>query len=88
MAAVVTVSQGVGVSSLGGGSSALGLLARRRAVARHEEALRTNDALFEAGRDLRREAQAYLNAGRPDLAAPYLEEAQMFEGATQRPPGL
>lgn len=59
------------------------LLRRRRAVRRHEDALRTNDALYDLSRELRRRAQAQLNAGRPDLAQPFIDEALMFEGATQ-----
>jgi hypothetical protein len=69
-------------------TSPAALLRRRRLVARHEDALRLNDALFDAARDLRRRAQAQLNAGRPDLAQPYLDEAAVFEDATQRPRGL
>jgi hypothetical protein len=60
----------------------------RRAVARHDVLLRTNDGLFDAARDLRRHAQLELNAGRPDLAEPFIEEAEMFESATQRVPRL
>jgi hypothetical protein len=68
--------------------SLVSALRRRRAIAEHEHTLRTNDALFQAGRELRREAQTYLNAGRPDLAQPYIEEALLFEAATTCPPGL
>lgn len=64
------------------------LLRHRRAAAAAHTALVTNDALFDTARALRREAQVYLNAGRPDLARPYLDEAELFEGAAQRPPGL
>jgi hypothetical protein len=64
------------------------LLRRRRLVAEHEHTLRMNDALAESSRALRREAQAYLNAGRPDLAQPYIDEAQVFEAAIEHPPGL
>ncbi len=64
------------------------VLRRRRAVAEHEHTLRTNDSLAESARQLRREAQAYLNAGRPDLAQPYIDEALLFESAMTRPPGL
>jgi hypothetical protein len=62
---------------------AIDLLRRRIAVARHRDTLRTNDALYEAARDLRRRAQADINAGRPDLAQPFIDEALMFEAATQ-----
>lgn len=65
-----------------------GLLARRRAVQAEATALRTNDALFDAARDLRRRAQPFLTAGHPELAEPYLDEARMFEAAVHRPPGL
>lgn len=61
---------------------------RRRRVAAHVEALRANDALFEAARTFRRQAQAQLNAGHPELAAPYLDEAELFESAVQAVPGL
>ena len=64
--------------------SVVDILRRRRAVARHRDTLRTNDALYDAARDLRRRAQADLNAGRPDLAQPFIDEALLFEGATQR----
>lgn len=64
--------------------SVVEILRRRRAVARHRDTLRTNDALYDAARDLRRRAQADLNAGRPDLAQPFIDEALLFEGATQR----
>ena len=65
-----------------------GHLRHRRAVRDHEETLRSNDALFGVARGLRRTAQTYLNAGRPDLARPYLDEAELFEGAVQPVPGL
>lgn len=64
------------------------LLRRRRLVADHEHALRTNDSLAAAAREQRRLAQRYLNAGRPDLAQPYIDEALLFEAAMSRPPGL
>lgn len=64
------------------------VLRRRRAVADQEDLLRTNDVLYGTARELRREAQVYLNAGRPDLAAPYVEEAEWWESAAQRPRGL
>lgn len=64
------------------------LLARRRLVRDRAETLRTNDALFGAARDLRRRAQEQINAGRPELAAPYLDEVALFEGAVQAVPGL
>lgn len=69
-------------------TSPAALLRRRRAVARQHERLRTNDGLFAAARELRREAQAYVNAGRPDLAQPYVDEAELFESAAQRVAGL
>ena len=68
--------------------SGLGLLARRRLVRDRAETLRINDALFDAARDLRRRAQAEINAGRPELAQPYLDEVSLFESAVQRVPGL
>lgn len=64
------------------------LLAHRRLVRDRAETLRTNDALFDAARDLRRRAQAQINAGHPELAAPYLDEVSLFEDAVQRVPGL
>jgi hypothetical protein len=63
------------------------LLRRRRAIAEHEHALRTNDALFELGRAARREAQEHLNAGRLEEAAAALDEAKLYESATTRPTG-
>jgi hypothetical protein len=64
------------------------LIRRRRLVQRHRETLRSNDALFAAARDLRRAAQAQINAGHPELAAPYLDEVALFEGAVQAVSGL
>jgi len=64
------------------------LLRRRRAVAQNESTLRTNDALFDAARDLRRRAQPFLTDGRPELAQPYLDEAEVFESAVDLLPGL
>lgn len=64
------------------------LVRRRLAVARAEDTLRTNDAVHDTARALRREAQVYLNADRPDLAAPYLDEALMWESAAQPVRGL
>jgi hypothetical protein len=64
------------------------LLRHRRAVRDHREALAANDALFDAARDLRRRAQQQINAGRPDLAVPYLDEVELFESAVQAVPGL
>jgi hypothetical protein len=64
------------------------LIRRRRAVRTHRDALRTNDALWDTARDFRRRAQEQINAGRPELAAPYLDEARLFEGAAQTVPGL
>lgn len=58
-------------------------LRRRRQIARYADRLRSNDALTDAGRDLRRRAQAHLDGGRPDLAQPFIDEAELFEGATQ-----
>jgi hypothetical protein len=64
------------------------LLRRRRAVRDRAEALAANDALFDAARDFRRRAQVQLNAGHPELARPFLDEAELFESAAQRVPGL
>lgn len=64
------------------------LIRRRRAVRAHRETLQANDALFMAGRDLRRRAQQLINEGRPELAAPYLDEAGLFDSAIQPVPGL
>lgn len=82
---MAALPEGDRVSPLG---AAVALSRRRRAVARQQQLLRANDSLADAARPLRREAQVYLNAGRPDLAAPYLEEAELFESAMQRPEGL
>lgn len=64
------------------------LMRRRRAVADHADALRVNDSLADTARELRRRAQGHLNDGRPDLAQPYIDEAELFESAMHRPPGL
>lgn len=64
------------------------LLARRRAVRDHREALAANDSLFTVARDFRRLAQQQINAGHPELARPYLDEAELFESAAQTVPGL
>jgi hypothetical protein len=69
-------------------SQLLDLLHRRRVVARERDALATNDALYDTARELRRRAQAHINAGHPELAAPYLDEARMWESAAQHPGGL
>lgn len=63
-------------------------LARRRAVRDHREALVANGALFDAARELRRAAQVQVNAGHPELARPFLDEAELFESAAQAVPGL
>lgn len=63
-------------------------LRHRRALRDHEEALRSNGALYGVAQGLRASAQPYLDQGRPDLARPYLDEAELFEGAVQRVPGL
>jgi hypothetical protein len=68
--------------------TAADLLRRRRAVRHRRDTLAANDALFDAARDFRRRAQAQINAGHPDLARPFLEEAEMFEGAAQPVRGL
>jgi hypothetical protein len=64
------------------------LIRRRRLIQRNREALRANDALFAAARDLRRAAQQQINAGHPELAAPYLDEVELFESAVQAVVGL
>lgn len=61
---------------------------RRRAVLHRQQHARSNRALADAGRSLRAQAQAYLDAGRPDLAEPYLDEARLFEAAMQTTAGL
>lgn len=72
----------------GNGVTLAQLLTRRRAVHRHRLALAANDALFSTARDLRRRAQEEVNAGHPELARPFLDEAELFESAASRPPGL
>jgi hypothetical protein len=77
------------VTVAGGLVSALTeLLRRRRAAADHGHARRTNTALAVAAHEQRRLAQQYLDAGRPDLAQPYLDEAALFDAAMSRPPGM
>jgi hypothetical protein len=63
-------------------------LRRRRLVRDHRETLASNGALVDAARSLRRSAQQQINAGHPELARPYLDEAELFEGAIQRVAGL
>lgn len=61
---------------------------RRRLIHARRERDATNARLRGVGRDLRRQAQAELNAGHPERAQPYLEEARMFEGAVRAVPAL
>jgi hypothetical protein len=63
-------------------------LRHRRALRDRREALAANDALFTVARDFRSRAQAQINAGHPESAGPYLDEAELFESAAQRVPGL
>lgn len=69
-------------------TSPAAVLRHRRLVARRTDRVRSNDRLSDAARGLRREAEVYLSAGRPDLAEPYLDEARLFEDATRPVPGL
>lgn len=59
-------------------------VARQIALAgeQHDRAA-TNDALFEAARDLRRQAQQHLNAGEQRLADVLVEQAVLLESAAQ-----
>ncbi len=68
--------------------SVLAALRRRRLIAAQRHALLTNDALFDAGRDLRRRAQERINAGDPQGATPFIAEAELFESAITPLPDL
>lgn len=63
-------------------------LAHRRAARDREESLRSTGALLGIGAGLRAQAQAQVLRGRPELAAPYLDEAELFESAARRSAGL
>lgn len=65
--------------------SPLAVARRRRATATRERRQRTSSALSDAAQAFRGDAQVYLNAGRPDLAQPYVDEAEMFEAASRWP---
>lgn len=69
-------------------TSPAAVLRRRRAIARYADRRHANDRLRSVGGDLRRAAQPMLDAGRPDLAQPYLDEAELFESAAQPLPSL
>lgn len=70
------------------GRQALDAAARIRTIVDNMDALRANDALFEAGRDARRRAQEAQNAGDHQEAARLLAEAETYEGAGQDIAGL
>lgn len=58
---------------------------RHRRAARHAaDADRTRAELLGAARGFREQAQRQLDAGHPDLAVPYLDEAELFESAAGR----
>lgn len=58
------------------------LLRHRRATVRREEAHRRNRQLLAAAAELRARAMQEVTAGRPDLARPFEDEAELFEAAT------
>lgn len=60
-------------------------LARRRAIARNADARRTRGSLADTAAELRGRAQPYLDAGRPELAEPYLDEADLMAEAARTP---
>lgn len=64
------------------------LLRRRRAIRDQAETLAANDALHDAARHFRRRAQEQINAGHPELARPYLDEAELFDSAVTPVRGL
>ena len=66
-------------------SPAATLRYRRARLARAETA-RTRAGLSDAASGLRSLAQEQIDAGRPDLARPYLDEVALFEGAVRRLP--
>jgi hypothetical protein len=60
---------------------------RRMAHARRDRAVATA-ALFDTANSFRRQAEAQVNAGHPELAEPFLDEAELFESAARSAPGL
>lgn len=62
-------------------------LARRRSLARRADTRRTRGSFADTAAELRGRAQPYLDAGRPDLAAGYLDEAALFDLASTGPLG-
>lgn len=67
--------------------SPLAVLRHRRAAAAAEDTQALNVALRVAADEQRCLAQRFINAGRRDLAQPYIEEAEMWEGAVELVPG-
>lgn len=65
-----------------------GLLRARRAARDRAETAAADAALCDAARSFRRRAQQQVAAGHPELARPYLDEAEMFEAVVQRAPSL
>lgn len=65
--------------------SPVAVLRRRRAVARYADRLRTRTRLAESAAVLTDAARPYLDAGRPDLAQPYLDEAEVLAEAAREP---
>jgi hypothetical protein len=60
-------------------------LRRRRAIAHYADSRRTRTRLADTAAELTSRAQPYLDAGRPDLAQPYLDEAEVLAEAAGAP---
>jgi hypothetical protein len=60
-------------------------LRRRRAIASYADTLRTRTILADTVAELRALARPLLDAGRPELAQPYLDEAEVLAEAAGAP---
>lgn len=65
--------------------SPVAVLRRRRAVAHYADTLHTRLRLAETVAELHGRARPLLAAGRPDLAAGYLDEAEVLAEAAGAP---
>lgn len=61
---------------------------RRRLMHAYRDRAAANARLTEASSAFRRRAQEQVDAGRPELARPYLEEADLFDSAVRALPAL
>lgn len=65
--------------------SPVATLRRRRAIAHYADTLRMRTALADTAAELRGRAAPHLAAGRPELAQPYLDEAEVLAEAARVP---